>query len=238
MGELICTGLQTTKGTFTLAVDSLLIAKGEKVAILGENGCGKTTLLQTLAGLQPAAGAIAHNNARWDRMAPEEKAVHMAYLPQESEVLFNCSVRELVALTLYRRKLLHGARRQAVLEALEMADFEERAYSSLSGGEKRRAMLARVFCRDADFILLDEPTASLDMRHAALFMRYAVSVEAAVVAAIHDLSLAVRYFDRFLLMKQGRILFDKRKDELDGDELETIYGISLTRHGDFFMPER
>lgn len=238
MGELVCTGLKTAKGAFTLTVDSLRLAKGEKVAVLGENGCGKTTLLQTLAGLQPATGEIFHDNARWDRMPPQERALYMAYLPQETEVLFNLSVRELIALTLHRGKLLQGDARSRVLEALEMADFEDRPYPSLSGGEKRRAMLARIFCREAEFILLDEPTAALDMRHAAQFMRYAAAIDAAVVAAVHDLNLALRYFDRFLLMKQGRIVFDKRKDELDGGELEAIYGIGLTRYGDFFVPER
>lgn len=237
MGELVCAGLKTAKGAFTLVVDSLRLAKGEKVAVLGENGCGKTTLLQTLAGLQPAAGEIFRNNARWDRMPPQERALYMAYLPQETEVLFNLSVRELIALTLHREKLLHGDARRRVLEALEMTGFEDRAYLSLSGGEKRRAMLARIFCREAECILLDEPTASLDMRHSAQFMRYVAGIDAMVVAAVHDLNLAVRYFDRFLLMKQGRIVFDKRKGELDGSELEAIYGISLARYGDLFVPE-
>lgn len=238
MGDLICKGLKTARGTFTLEVGFLRLAKGEKVAVLGENGCGKTTLLQTLAGLQPAGGEILHGGARWDRMPPQERAAHMSYLPQEFEVLFPVTVRELVDLTLYRGKLLHGDKRRHVMEALEMLDFEDRAYPSLSGGEKRRAMLARVFCREADFILLDEPTASLDMRHSAMFMRYAAKREAAVIAAVHDLNLALRYFDRFLLMKRGKILFDKRKDELDGGELEEIYGIGLTRFGDYFVPER
>lgn len=238
MGELVCAGLKTAKGAFTLVVDFLRLAKGEKVAVLGENGCGKTTLLQTLAGLQPAVGEIFRNNTRWDQMPPQERALYMAYLPQETEVLFNLSVRELIALTLHRDKLLHGDARRRVLEALEMTGFEDRAYLSLSGGEKRRAMLARIFCREAECFLLDEPTASLDMRHSAQFMRYVAGIDAMVVAAVHDLNLAARYFDRFLLMKQGRIVFDKRKGELDGGELEAIYGISLTRCGDLFVPER
>ena len=237
MGELICKDLKAVKGAFTLEVGTLRIAKGEKIAILGENGCGKTTLLQTLAGVVSAEGDIFHGAARWDRMEPQERALYMAYLPQETEVLFALSVRELAALTLHREKLLQGDQRCAVMNAMEMADFEDRVYSSLSGGEKRRAMLARVFCRESDFIFLDEPTSSLDMRHSALAMRYAVSIDAAVVATIHDLNLAVHYFDRFLLMKHGRILFDKRKQEIDGSELEEVYGIGLARHNDCFVPE-
>ena len=238
MGGLTCAGIRTAKGDFTLEVASLRLNKGEKVALLGENGCGKTTLLQTLAGLHPGEGVLMRGNTRWDRLPQRERAKYMSYLPQEAEVLFNLSVRELMELTLHKGRLFAGEERHAVLKATEMLDFQERAYTSLSGGEKRRAMLARIFCRKVDFILLDEPTAPLDMRHAAMFMRHASGVPAAVIAAMHDLNLAVRYFERFLLMKNGRILFDKRKDELDAAELAEIYGIGLARRGDHFVPER
>ncbi|MDR1124966.1 MAG: ABC transporter ATP-binding protein [Deltaproteobacteria bacterium] len=237
MGELVCQGLGITKGAFSLAVPSLRLARGEKVAVLGANGCGKTTLLQSLAGLEPAGGEIHFGALRWDRLSPQARAAYLSYLPQESEVLFNLSVREICELTLYRGKLLRGEERRRVLAATEITELEHRAYPSLSGGEKRRAMLARVFCREADFIFLDEPTAPLDLRHAALLMRHITGVTAGVVAALHDLNLAVCYFDRFLLMKHGRILFDKRKDELESGQLEEIYGIGLARHGDHFVPE-
>ena len=238
MGELKCLNLSCNRGDFTLDLTALTLAKGEKIALLGENGCGKSTLLQVLAGLLPAGGEIYYGTARWDKLAPQERALHAAYLPQEAEVLFNLTVDEIVQLTLYSEKLLRGDERQAVLEATETLPLLERSYPSLSGGEKRRAMLARVFCREADFVFLDEPTASLDMRHAALFMRYAADASCAIVAAMHDVNLAVRYFDRFLLMKNGRILFDRQKCNLDAGELEAIYGISLHRCGDHFVPER
>lgn len=238
MGRLTCAGLKVRKNGFTLDVPSLLLDKGEKVALLGENGCGKTTLLQVLAGLQPAGGEIRYADVRWDRLPPGERARRMSYLPQEAGVLFNLTVRELLELSLHKDKLQTGDERRAILEATEMTQFLDRGYPSLSGGEKRRAMLARIFCRKADFVLLDEPTAPLDMRHAAMAMRHAAGPGAAVIAAIHDLNLAVRYFDRFLLMKNGRILFDRRKNELDAAELAAIYGIGLARCGDHFIPER
>lgn len=240
MGGLTCRNLSCDRGAFSLHVPELRLRRGEKVAVLGENGCGKTTLLQILAGLLPAGGDITHAGARWDLLPARERAAHMAYLPQEAEVLFNLSVAELVQLSLHEHGhgLLEGDKRDAVLEATEMRDFQDRAYPSLSGGEKRRAMLARVFCRKADFVLLDEPTAPLDMRHSALLMRYVCSTESCVVAAMHDLNLAARYFERFLLMKNGRILFDKRKEELDAAGLEEVYGIGLVRCGDHFVPER
>jgi len=242
MGELKCVNLSCSRGDFRLELAALTLKKGEKVALLGENGCGKTTLLQILAGLLPAQGEIyygsPHSTERWDTLSPQERALYAAYLPQEAEVLFNLTVDELIQLCLNSVKLLQCEQRQAVLEATDALPLLTRTYPSLSGGEKRRAMLARIFCREADFIFLDEPTAPLDLRHAAKFMRYAAAAPCAIVAAMHDLNLAVRYFDRFLLMKDGRILFDRQKAELDAGELEAIYGIGLHRCGDHFVPER
>ena len=233
---MICAGLAVTRGGFALRVDELRIAPGEKIALLGENGCGKTTLLQALAGLLPCGGAITYGGRRWDKLGPQARARHMVYLPQDSGILFNLTVEELIGLALADQPPLAGEARAAVLAATEMGGFLDRPYHSLSGGEKRRAMLARICCRDAALILLDEPTAPLDMRHAGQIMRHLRSGPAAVVAAMHDLNLATAWFDRFLLMKQGRILYDVRKDELDPVRLEEVYGLSLRRCGDHFVP--
>lgn len=218
-------------------VDELVIAPGEKIALLGENGCGKTTLLQALTGLLPVQGTIHYGDQRWDCLNARQRAEHMSYLPQEADVLFNLTVAELMELSLSQGHLLPEKERHQVVRATEMEAFQTRVFHSLSGGEKRRAMLARVFCRASPFLFLDEPTAPLDMRHAALCMRYAAQSPQAVVAAMHDLNLAVRSFERFLLMKNGRILFDKHKADLQVFELEEIYGIRLNRCGDHFIPD-
>jgi iron complex transport system ATP-binding protein len=189
-----------------------------------------------LVGLLPAAGNITYNYTDWLGLGAEARARHMAYLPQESGVLFSLTVEELMDLSLDEQPPLTGEARARVLAATEMDSFLTRPYHALSGGEKRRAMLSRLLCRNVSLLLLDEPTAPLDMRHAALVMRYLRATPAAVLAAMHDLNLAVRHFDRFLLMKKGRILFDKHKDELDTAMLEEIYGLKLERYGNYFMP--
>lgn len=236
MGQIVCKNLECKRGGFTLKVERLSIAKGEKIALLGENGCGKTTLLHMLAGLLPFDGTIEYQGKRWDKFRPQERAGHMSFLPQEAGVLFNLTVQELIALNLSERPPAGANEREAVLEATAMKDFLNRAYHSLSGGEKRRAMLARIFCRGTDFVFLDEPTGPLDLRHSAQFMRYVCASAPGVVAAMHDINLAVKNFERFLLMKHGRILFDRKKKELKADELETVYGIELKDCGDHFMP--
>lgn len=250
MARLECLELACRRGDFALTVERLIVGNGEKIALLGENGCGKTTLLHVLAGLLPAAGQIFHQDdgvpaMRWDRLSARRRSEHMAYLPQEASLLFNLSVGELIELTLKdkestaARPAAHPGEeyRRQVLAATEMTAFLHRPYHSLSGGERRRAMLARTLCRGREFVFLDEPTAPLDMRHSALFMRHAAASEATVLAAMHDLNLAVRHFDRFLLMKEGRILFDRSKNELQATELEEIYGLKLNSCGDHFVPE-
>ena len=126
MGEMICAGLSVNRGKFALRVDELRIAPGEKIALLGENGCGKTTLLQALAGLLPCGGAITYAGERWDKLGPEARARYMAYLPQESGVLFNLTVAELISLALADQPPLEGEARAAALAATEMGDFLDR----------------------------------------------------------------------------------------------------------------
>lgn len=237
MGEIVCRGLKCRRSAFQLHIDELRIPEGQKVALLGENGCGKTTLLRALAGLLEYEGSIEYGGLRWDRLPARERARHMSYLPQEADVLFNLTVGELIDLSLGADEVLEEEARSQVLRAVEMEEFQHREFHSMSGGEKRRAMLARILCRRTPFIFLDEPTAPLDMRHASQVMRHIARTNHGIVVALHDLHLAQRYFDRFLLMKHGRILFDKRKNELAAPELEEIYGIRLRDCGDHFVPD-
>lgn len=237
MEKIRITNLVNKRGDFTLNIDSLVIREGDKIALLGENGCGKTTLLQVITGLLATKESVFYEGKGWECFSARERSRYVAYLPQEADVLFNLTVGELLELRLDEERPLRGEERQKALEATSMADFQERIFHSLSMGEKRRAMLARVFCRDCPCIFLDEPTAPLDLRHAAELMRYVAGLSKTVVAAIHDVNLAVRYFNRFLLMKNGRILFDRTNENLQVAELEEIYGIGLNNFGGFFIPD-
>jgi iron complex transport system ATP-binding protein len=232
--ELVFNNITCRRGTFTLDIPEFAIRNGDKIALLGENGCGKSTLLSIFAGiLQADSGEISYNGGRWDKLNPRQRAKHMAYLPQTTELLFNLTVGELIELAIDEKTKPD----KLVLEAMEMNSYIDRIYHSLSGGEQRRAMLARVLSQQKAFTLLDEPTAALDLRHSAQCMRYISAQNMVVMAAIHDINLALRYFNRFLLMKEGQILYDTRKDELTTAMLSEVYGIGFARSGDHFIHE-
>jgi iron complex transport system ATP-binding protein len=232
--DIRCEQLYFSRGEFRLKIDGLNIRCGEKIAVLGENGCGKTTLLQLMAGvLTPERGFVYINGN--PRLNVEKKAEVISYLPQEAGLLFNLTVYELINLTYNEKTGLTGMGKTEMLEALELEMFMDREYHSLSGGEKRRAMLARALCRNTPFVLLDEPAAPLDLRHGWLAMTHISRASCAAVVAMHDINMALRYFDRFILMKNGEVAFDKGKNEINENILEEVYSVPMRRVDDFFV---
>ncbi|MFF2373779.1 heme ABC transporter ATP-binding protein [Streptomyces xiamenensis] len=192
----------------------LSVAAGEVVALVGPNGAGKSTLLAALAAdLRPDAGAlfIADRPAGdWDA---RDLALRRAVLPQSAELSFPFAVAEVVAMG---RAPWAGTPQadddeRAVAEAMaatEVTAFAARPFSALSGGERARVALARVLAQRAPLLLLDEPTAALDLRHQELVLRICRERAAAgqgVVVVLHDLGLAAAYADRAAVLHSGRI---------------------------------
>ena len=237
MGALVCTDIVCQRGGFTLNIPSLCLRPGEKVALLGENGSGKTTLLHVLAGLLPSSGRVCIADKNLADLSARQRAGLLAFLPQEAHVLFNIPVAELVALSLDPAHMVAEPERARVLAATGMDAFLETPVHTLSGGQMRRAMLARVCSRNAPFMLQDEPTASLDVRHSVQFLDYLARRAGCVVASMHDMTMAVLYFQRFLFLKNGAILHDKQKNELEAQHFTDIYGLPFLRHGCFFLPD-
>jgi len=236
MDRLTCENARCVRGSFTLRLASLRLGPGEKVALLGENGCGKSTLLHMLAGLLPASGRVTLHGRAASAYTVEERARLLAFLPQETGVLFNIPVDELLSMALSPAHLLPERERAAAIEATEMGKFLEKPVQALSGGEMRRAMLARVCCRNAPFLLLDEPTLSLDIRHSVRFLEYLSTRGACVVASMHDIPLATRYFQRFLLVRNGTIVGDKQQQELHENDFTELFGLPFVRHSAGFLP--
>lgn len=216
----------------TLLADRLCLARGPRVVlqqlsaeaapgrltvILGPNGAGKSTLLEAFAGLlQPSSGTLLLEGAPLAAMPAAERARAIGYLPQGGAVHWNLQVDELVALGRlpHRGRFggLSAADRAAIGDALAATDLtalQDRPVARLSGGERARALLARVLAGRPRLLLADEPLANLDPRHALdalrLFRR-AADAGAAVVLVLHDLAAAARAADQLMLLADGSCL--------------------------------
>jgi iron complex transport system ATP-binding protein len=196
---------------------SLSLSPGHLVALVGPNGAGKTTLLRALAGLVPSDGAIEVGGDALSSLPLSERARRFAYLPQGHIVHWPLPARDIVALGRYPHGATDPARltpadAEAVLRAMRAADvmeFSARPVTELSGGERSRVALARVFAVEAPVILADEPTSSLDPRHQIDVMkslRSAADKGALVIVVTHDLGLAARFSDTVLVLSDGRLV--------------------------------
>ena len=183
---------------------------GQITAICGPNGAGKSTLLQALAGLiELGIGHVLLDGAPLPH--GRERARHIGYLPQTGEIAWDLSVTALAELG----RLPHGDRGEAqvaaALATLDLMQFAKRPVSTLSGGERARALLARVLAGEPDWILADEPLAALDLAHQlALLARLREVAErgTGVVLVLHDLTLAMNHADRVLVLDRGGVAAD------------------------------
>lgn len=208
---------------------------GEVTAICGPNGAGKSTLLGALAGLVPAdAGMVLLDGVPLKTWKPADRARAIGYLPQAGAAAWDVDVRTLVALG----RLPHGdarvdsglaAIRRALL-ALDLEHLSNRPLSRLSGGERARALLARVLAGEPRWVLADEPLAALDLAHQlALLARLRTVAEegAGVVLVLHDLALAMNHAHRVIVLQDGRIAADGTPDAaLCEPVIAQVWGVS------------
>jgi len=223
-------------GTTIVDRASFALRKGECVALVGPNGAGKTTLLRAIAGVETAQGNVKLGEMNFADVAPGERAKKIAYLPQGHVFHWPMPVSSVVALgrlphaDFFTRlsKQDEGAVAKAIA-ATGIEQLAQRNVTMLSGGEQARVALARVLATQASIILADEPTVSLDPKHQLIVMsllRQAARDGAAVLAVVHDLTLASRYCDRVLVMDKGRLVADATPEEaLSPERLSTIFGV-------------
>ena len=196
------------------------IARGERLAVLGPNGAGKTTLLRILSGiLEPGAGEVRLDGAPLAALRSVERARRIALVPQESRIAFDFTVLEIVLMGRAPRLGLLGIEGRHDLEqarlALEFTDaahLADRRVSRLSSGERQRVLLARALAQEPETILLDEPTAFLDLGHQVRIHELLESLNrergTTIVFVSHDLSLAARHAGRIVLFSEGRLVAD------------------------------
>ncbi len=215
---------------------SLDVPHGACTAVLGPNGSGKSTLLRLLLGvLRPAGGEVAFHDRPMRHWTRDAVAREVGVVPQGEEIVFPLSVRELVAMGRYPH--LGPWRREgprdagAIVEAMTRCDVSplaDRPISTLSGGERQLARIARALAQQPNALALDEPTVALDVRHEmAIFelLRDLVARGVTVLLITHNLNLAARYADRLLLLDRGRVAADGPPREVLNRELvEAVYG--------------
>jgi len=219
---------------------TLSVPRGALVCVIGPNGAGKTTLLRVAAGiLPPRAGTVTVGGDDPRRVSRRQLARRLAFLPQDYHLVFPFTVAEVVLMGRYPHRpqlALESATDGALAEkAMQRCDVDRlagRRFDELSGGERRRALLAQAFCQATDLILLDEPTASLDPAHALAVFRILDEERAARGAAAlvvtHDLNLAARCSDRVVLIDGGRIAADGPPAEVLGSAAAArAFGVEL-----------
>lgn len=211
---------------------SLAFETGRLTALAGPNGAGKSTLLSVLAGLiAPDAGSVALDGQPLRAMPPAARARRIAWLEQGARASWGMTVREIAALG----RLPHGdSGAEAVEDALAacgLAALADRRVDALSGGEARRAMLARVLATRAEILLLDEPAADLDPAQGFALMRLLRTEAAegrAVIVVLHDLALASRFADRIVLLADGRVAADGTPEAVMTEEAAgRVFGVRI-----------
>ena len=235
------------KGVEKIRVDELRIEPGRILGLLGRNGSGKSTFLKALVGIIPYGGHAILDKTETSSMTHRERARRIAYLPQQLSPV-SMSVGTLVAHGRFARmsfsKIMGVKDREAVRHALEMTGLWEerhRSVAELSGGERQRAYLAMVLAQETEYLLLDEPAASLDIAHQIEIMELLKQLSSdgrGIVITSHDLPQSAAYCDRICVIDRGRAAPAIPAAELAGktEMLRETLGVTLTSAGKGLYP--
>ncbi len=219
---------------------SLSLRSGEIIALLGANGAGKTTLIRALNGTLPvASGEIELDGRRLSWLSRREIVRNIAVVAQENETRFPVTVLEFVL----SGRFIHGNAfgwetdvdiefARNALKDCDLSEFESRLMNNLSGGERQRVVLARAIATNARILLLDEPTANLDLAHQAMMFRLVrercrESHHSAVVIT-HDLNLAAEFADEIIMLRDGRIAAAGKPEEvLTAENIRKCFAVDV-----------
>ena len=216
---------------FSLNISELEINKNEKVAILGENGSGKSTLLNILSGFYKTKNSVKLNNEYIENVKPDIRASEIAYLPQFSEILFNFTVFETILMGRFPH--LKGfefskedyEHTENIIKTFNLIQYKDKLFIKLSGGEKKRVMLARIFNQQSKIVLLDEPFAMLDVKYSLELIKILKELKKTLISIVHDINIAKEIFNRLIFLKNGKIKYDIKKEELNEKILEDVFEV-------------
>jgi iron complex transport system ATP-binding protein len=230
---------------------NLLVHEGEMVALLGPNGSGKTTLIKLLSGvLRPTTGEIHLNGSMLNKMKRRQIAQCVAVVPQQFSLPFAFTLQEVVLLG--RTPFLslfsdegeqdHRVVQQAI-ERIGIVALKKRFFNELSGGERQKAILAMALAQEPKILLLDEPTAHLDINHQLEILDLVRQLNrkqgVTVIGAMHDLNLAALYFDRLLILNNGSICADGTPEKvLTAETINDVFttSVQVTQHPSTKLP--
>jgi iron complex transport system ATP-binding protein len=218
----------------------LRVQRGEMVALLGPNGCGKTTLIRVVTGVHaPSSGTVSVDGLDVREASPVALARRVAVVAQSATLPEGFTSLEVVMMgrTPHLRLLQSESMRdveiaRAAMERTECWELRHRDVLELSGGERQRVVIARALAQEPSLLLLDEPTSHLDIQHQVDTFRLMLSLcrerGLAVLAVVHDLTLAAAFADRVALMERGRIVADGAPAVvLTPDAIGRVYGVSV-----------
>lgn len=219
---------------------NLAVGRNESVAVIGPNGSGKSTLLKLLSGiLTPEAGRVTVEGAPLASLGRRAVSRRMALVSQEGSGQFPFTVGDVVLMG--RAPYLSGfqmeragdhEKARVAMETTDIAGLADRPIGMLSGGERQRAFIARALCQDTPILLLDEPTAFLDIAHKVslltLIGRLHREHNKTIVSVTHDINLAASFFSRIVILDRGRVRADGPPDEVITERtIETVYGTAV-----------
>ncbi len=228
MTDLAAKGL--TIGKRLLGIDAQ-IERGKITAICGPNGAGKSSLLTALAGLIALdSGLVTIGGTNIAAMHPRTRAQRIGYLPQDGNLAWDVAVRSLVALG----RMPHGdgivAPVDRAMKALDLEHLAARPVSKLSGGERARALLARVLAGEPEWMLADEPLAALDIGHQLTLLRHLRRVAEdgkGVVLVVHDLPLAMNHADHVMVLDKGKLIASGTPDHALAERvIANVWGVT------------
>lgn len=238
---LVIDGLSCGYGGAPVVRDiSFTLSEGQRLAVLGPNGCGKTTLLRGIMGILPSTGVISLDGRDLRAMSARERGRETAMLTQMSSAGFSYTVLETVLMGRYahlQRGLFSAPRdkdleiAEQCLRRMELWEERDRMITELSGGQLQRVLLARTFAQSPRVILLDEPTNHLDLKYQVELVEelkeWTAGEGRAAIGVFHDIDLALSFADTVLIMEHGSAAPPVSAESLDPRELGRVFGIDV-----------